>query len=201
MEIGGFMKRVVIAAVAVAIVLVGYLAAGPFIVMHQIQSALAQRDSEALSTHVDFPTLRTNLKEQINVLVMKNAAHDLQDNPLGAFGMALASRVAESMVDALVTPAGLASLMTGTRPRKTDSGAGTPSPNEDHGTPFKHARYSYDSDSKFSAFVKGPQGNGDAVRIVFTRDGLSWKLSNIVIPPALFDDGKTASGQTGSPGP
>ena len=194
------MKRVVIIAVAVAIALVGYVATGPFIVMHQIQSALERHDSEALSTHVDFPTLRSNLKDQINVLVLKTATHDAQGNPSGVLGMALVSKFAESMVDSFVTPAGIASLTTGEGPRNADNGAATQAPNETRETPFKHARYSYDSDAKFSAYVGGRQGNGE-VRIVFTRDGLSWKLSNIVVPPNLVDDGKTASKKTGRTGP
>jgi hypothetical protein len=63
------MQRVVIVGLAIAVALIGYAAAGPFIVMGQIRSALGQHDPEALSAHVDFPALRTNLKDQINGFV------------------------------------------------------------------------------------------------------------------------------------
>jgi hypothetical protein len=106
--------------------------------------------------------------------------------------MALVSKVVESTVDSLVTPSGLSRLLTGTRPRTDDEGQAQ-QVEEQRADPFKRARYSYDSDAKFSAWVRGRQGTGDEIRIVFTREGLSWKLSNIVVPQAVLEGGKNAS--------
>ena len=188
------MKRMVIVGVAIAVALIGYVAAGPFIVMGQIRSALQQHDSEALSSHVDFPTLRANLKDQINAVVMKNAAQEFKDNFVGTFGVALVvSKLVDTTVDSFVTPSALTSLMTGTPPRS--DGAEPHQVSDQQAEPLRQARYSYDSVAKFSAWVKVSAADRDELRLVFTLDGLSWKLSNIVVPPALFDDAKKASGK------
>ena len=83
--------------------------------------------------------------------------------------------------------------MTGTPPR--GDVAEPQRVSEQYAEPLRDVRYSYDSDAKFSAEVKGSPADSDELRIVFSRDGLSWKLSNIVVPPALFDDAKKASGK------
>ena len=42
-----------------------------------------------MTENIDFPTLRSNLKEQFNAFVMKNAASELQDNPFAALATGL----------------------------------------------------------------------------------------------------------------
>jgi len=53
----------------------------------------------------------------------------------------------------------------------------------------------YDSVTKFSAWLKENPADRDELRFVFTLDGLSWKLSDIVVPPALLDDPKKTLGK------
>ena len=189
------MKRVVIVGVAIAVALIGYVAAGPFLVIGQIRSALQHHDSVALSSHVDFPTLRANLTDQINAVIMKNAAQELKGNPSDALGMAVVSKLVDTTVETFVTPSVLTSLMTGTMSR--NDGAESQQVSDQQAEPLRHARYSYDSVAQFSAWVKVTPADRDELRLVFTLDGLSWKLSNIVLPSALFDDAKKASGKPG----
>ena len=84
----------------------------------------------------------------------------------------------------------LTSLMTGTLSRS--DGAETQQVSDQQSELLRHARYSYDSVAKFSAWVKVSPADRGELRLVFTLDGLSWKLSNIVVPPTMFDDAKKA---------
>jgi len=111
------MRRTVTWLAVLSTILVGYVAAGPFITIHQIKSAIERQDSEVLASNVDFPLLRDNLKEQLNALVLRGAASDAKDNMFGALGMLIASKFVETFVDSVVTPTGLASLMAGKRPQ------------------------------------------------------------------------------------
>ena len=45
---------------------------------------------------------------------------------------------------------------------------------------FEAAKYSFDGTSSFSAWMK--TDDDEDVRLVLTRNGLSWKLTNIVLP-------------------
>ena len=176
----GAMKKTLIFAGLIAAVLVVYAGVGPLITIHQIKSAVEQQDSEKLSEYVDFPTLRTNLKEQLNAELMKQAATGLKDNPFLALGLAFTPKLVEGVVDSFVTPSGISNLMAGKKPQQAEKEQ--PASGSD-GTkrwePFKNSRYTYDSSSKFSVWVKDDKS--DEIRFVLTRDGLSWKLSNIII--------------------
>lgn len=184
------------------IAIVGYVAIGPFVTIHEIKTGIENQDSEKLASNIDFPALRENLKEQFNAYMMKQAATELQGNPFGALGMAIGEKIVDSMVDASVTPSGLSNLAAGRKPLQVNGRS--PSPSSGQGFElFKNAQYNYDGLSKFSARVIA-ESSGQ-VRFVFTRDGLSWKLTNIIVPigaessTGLDNAAATASGGTSGP--
>jgi hypothetical protein len=180
------LKKTIVIIAVLTILVIGYVAVGPFITFHQIRNAIDQQDLEKLSENVDFPTLRQNLKEQLNAVVMKETVSDMRDNPFGGLALALLPRLIDSIVDSYVTPSGLASFMEGRVPNehanqevessRAESASGKQGP-------FHKARYSYDSISKFSVWLAGD--NGGQIRLVLTRDILNWKLTNIVAPIPL----------------
>jgi hypothetical protein len=172
------MKKGLWAIGLLLILAVGYIAAGPFLTVWAIKTAIVEQDAEKLSENIEFTALRQNLKDQLNTTMMKNIAAELKGNPFAALAAGLSTKMADGIVDSLVTPNGLAAVMEGKKPSKKES--------EDNASPikkdslFKNARFSYDSTSKFSIWI--PDAKGKDARIVLQRNGLSWKLVNIVIP-------------------
>lgn len=173
------MKKVIIGLVILIVLIIAYVAAGPFITIHGIKSGIESQDTEKLSECIDFPTLRSNLKEQLNAAMMKSAAIDLKDNPFGVLAAAFATKVVEGLVESFLTPSGMANLMEGKKPEQNQLDSDNKQ-GEQKWELFKNSRYTYDSLSKFSIWVKGD--NSDEIRFVLTRSGVSWRLSNIVIP-------------------
>jgi hypothetical protein len=190
------MKKILALIVILAVVITGYFAAGPFITIYKIKSGIKNRDAEKISAQVDYSALRTNLKEQFNALLMKKTASDLKDNSFAALGMAFASKLIDGMVDAYVTPTNLANLMEGKKSEQPKGIEETTKENSNKPEPFKDARYTYDGFSKFSAWVKGDKD--EEIRFVFTRNGLSWKLSNIQVPSNVFEGDKSVSANSQS---
>lgn len=172
------MKKVVWVAGVILVLVVGYVAAGPYLTVSAIKTGIVEQDSEKLSENIEFPKLRQNLKDQLNVAMVKNAAIELEDNPFAALAAGFATKMVDVIVDSFVTPSGLAALMEGKKPPKDGGTGNTTPPNKDD--LFKNARFSYDSTSKFSIWV--PNDKGEEARFVLQRDGLSWKLVNLVIP-------------------
>jgi len=172
------MKKSIWIVGVVLVLVVGYVAAGPYLTVSAIKTGIVENDSEKLSENIDFQTLRQNMKDQLNAAMMKNAATEMKDNPFAALAVGLATKMVDGIVDSFVTPSGLASLMEGKKPNKGETGGNSSSPKKDD--LFKNARLSYDSVSKFSIWV--PNDKGEEARFVLKRDGLSWKLVNIVIP-------------------
>jgi len=172
------MKKLIIVALLFVIALVGYIAAGPFITIHQIKAGVNNQDSELLSEYIDFPLLRSNLKEQVSAYFEKKAASKSKHKPFESLVLGITSKFADAAVDAVVTPSGIANLMEGKQPKQKQSG-------DEKSTKtkrqlFRNARHSLDSANMFSIWVK--DGKGDEIRFVLTRDVLSWKLTNIIIP-------------------
>ncbi|GAB0147951.1 MAG: DUF2939 domain-containing protein [Marichromatium sp.] len=174
---------------AVALLLgLGYVAAGPYLTVAQIRTGLVERDPVMLEQHVDFPRLRAGLKDQLNVRLLEEAQDDGEtSNPLALALVGLATQLIDKVVDTFVTPAGLARIMAGETP---EPGAELPSvpageadaPDDGGGErrPFADARYVYDDLDTFSVWV--PTEDGRELRCVLERDGLRWRLVNIVLP-------------------
>lgn len=179
------MKNIVWIVALVVIGVVGYAAAGPYLTIGAIKTGIVENDAELLADNIEFPTLRQNLKEQFNIILMKSAAKEADDNPLGLLLAGLATSLVDGLVDNFVTPGALASVMEGREP-PTGSTPSSRSPSTaDRENLFRDARMSYDTLSTFSVWV--PNDTGGETRFVLKRDGLSWKLVNIVIPMDTLD--------------
>ena len=107
------MKRWLIGVLVLA---AAYFVASPFLTVHYMKSAAERRDGEALSEYVDFPAVREDLKDQINLKLGREMTKEMDDNPFAALGGMLAGAMIGKMVDVIVTPAGLIELMKGDVP-------------------------------------------------------------------------------------
>lgn len=178
------LKRMAVFALLVLVLLVGAGVAGPYLTLYQLRTAIQEQDPERLADQVDFPTLRSNLKDQINARTAQ-AIPQLRDSPLSALALGLTTQLADHAVDALITPTGLASLMAGYGPRPAtvppaDPDAPGTAPPAD---PFRDARTRFDSPNRFS--VQARTRRGDLIHFVLSRHGLKWRLSNILLPGAV----------------
>jgi hypothetical protein len=164
---------------AVAIAVIGYGAAGPFLTLHNIRTAINQQDASTLSDNIDFPALRTSLREQFNAAMVQAAAQTNQRNPYNELAMVFASKMVDSLVEATVTPAGLRIAMSG-RASPSNDATSAPSPFKDPRDPWAQATYNFDSLSKFSVHL--PTKEDSEVRLVLSRSWLSWRLTDLEIP-------------------
>lgn len=161
-------------------------AAGPWLAMRGIEQALQARSPAQLERHIDFPTLRINLKAQLADRITRAAGPQVQANRFGALATLAAGKLAGAGVDTVVTPAGLASLLHGqgllrrasghTETADTWSGPATPKP-------FAQVQWRYESLQRFTA--TRTDADGHATVFVFARQGLRWRLVDITLPPGL----------------
>ncbi|QNP40820.1 DUF2939 domain-containing protein [Lysobacter solisilvae (ex Woo and Kim 2020)] len=177
------MKKWLALIVVVVVLALGWLAAGPFVAIHGIRSAVQEQDAAKLSEYVDFAAVRSSLKQQVDDYLARRAGADLQSNLLGAIALRLASGASEGMVDAMATPAGLAAVMEGrnfwhrvTGQRSSNDAYASAPPRD----PLEGAKYRYESLSRFSATVRN--ADGDPVVFVLSRQGLRWKVTEVRVP-------------------
>lgn len=180
------MKKLLALLLIALLALLGYVAAGPFIAIHGIRTAIEQRDVGALDRYVDFPAVRTGLRAQVEDAIARRAGADAHDHPLAALGLKLASGAAGTVADLVATPVGIAAVLEG-RSVLRRFAAG------DRADPFAGAQperwmddlaYRYESPSRFTATVRNPDGH--PVVFVLTRDGLRWKVTEVRVPLAAI---------------
>lgn len=175
------MKKWLVALVVLLLLLVGYVAAGPFLAVNAIRRAAQEQDAAAVARHVDFPALRMSFRQQLDGYMARRAGPDVQSGMFGSLALGAASGATGLLVDALATPAGLAAVMEGRgvlrrfQGPRHDGGAATPP--QDY---LDNARYRFESPSRFTVTVD--HGDGRPVVLVLTRRDLRWKVSDIRLP-------------------
>ena len=163
-------RLLVIAAIALLLL----YAVSPYYSLWRFKEALRSHDMVALAPRVDFPAVRGSLKQQI------------RDHFLGVLANKKANRLAQiltssepspldQLIDAYVTPEGLAALISNPAPIK--SASSFPSlPRFDDGSKeidWSNARH---------AFFTSPRDfavDHEGIKLRFRCNGLGWKLHAI----------------------
>jgi len=177
------MRKLAMTVSALLLAVALYYYAAPHLAVLGLREAILKGDSVELGDRVDFARVRQSIKDQLNATVLEKSSEELASNPFGALAMGLASKLVEGMVDSYVTATGLAALAKGRKP-ETDATAPESSASstslQQRVEPFANARLSRESLDRFSVWV--PTDTGKETRFVFRRYGLSWKLTEVLLP-------------------
>jgi hypothetical protein len=164
------------AGVAVLLLVAAYFSS-PFLALDSLSRAVRTGDRDRLSLLVDFPAVRTNLKDQFSALVAQRAGNrqEFKKNPLAGLVLMLVPVILDKVVDAIVTPDGIVELLS--RP----IGDHTKEPRESR----KHwnRSWSFVDFDHFRAQYTDPDVPSAVFGLVFERRSLfSWKLTRLDLP-------------------
>jgi hypothetical protein len=147
----------------------------PYLAYRKITRAAERGDVEALNDVVDFPALRTSFKDNVRTAVSREISED-QGNPFAVVGGALAGMLTGPVVDAAVTPAGIAALTRGDDPRDRERRDGDE--REERRSDVERDRR-YEGLNRFAVRYLDPKSGGEQFALILRRDGLGWKLSGV----------------------
>jgi len=154
----------------------------PYFALNRLQKAAQHGDTEAMTELVDFPSLRESVKTGVRSSVEHAVSRN--HNPIGVLGGLLAGAVASPLVDAFVTPQGIAALTNGERPGDRHHADG------DANVRVKNVKVKrgYEGVDLFVVhFVDKTSGN-ERMALLMRRDGIvHWRLSGIRLPSAQAD--------------
>lgn len=173
---------IVLALLALAL---AYVVATPWITVYRMKAAIEQHDGAALAAHIDLPSVRQSLKDQINERVQRDLSGNsgTAGNPLATFGTALAGLLVDKLVDATVTPAGISELMEGATPQLplpgAATGASTQGTESSASRPLAHASMGYTAWNRFVVTAKDRRGRGQ--KFILERRGLGWQLTGVIL--------------------
>jgi hypothetical protein len=164
-------RRKLIAVVAALILL---YVASPYYSVWRFGEALRTHDMEALSARVDFNSVRGSLKQQIRDHFLGVLAKKKKDR-LAQFLAANAGDPLDHLIDAYITPEGLAAIISDPTPIKNASSLSSlPGIN---GSPKE-----IDWGKRRRAFFTGWRDfavEKEGVKLVFRFNGLGWKLHTL----------------------
>lgn len=173
------MKKIIITLSSLIVIGLGlYLASGPFITIHGIKSSIKEKDSDRLSTYIEFDLLKKNLKEQFNTEMLKITSADPDKNPLGMMVAGFASQVVDGLLDVYLTPSSIALLLEGEKPDLYGSFNHQKQAKKEAIEPLEEYRVRFISHSRFYVYTKG--SHDQEIKIVLQRFGLEWKMTNII---------------------
>lgn len=172
----------IISLASIVIALLGlavYVASGPYRTLNGLQAAITQGDAAAISRYVDFPTLRQNLKDQLNAGANSGISGALQNGAISDMIGGIANSVVDATVDSLVTPVGLNRILTGaaiiTNNFSDNSGLTLQQR-------LESGQRAFESSNTFTLAFSSAAGS--QLVIVLTRNGLDWQLTNVRMAPA-----------------
>jgi len=180
--------------VAVAILLgVGAYFGSPYWTIHQIRNAAEAGQGDRLADYVDFPAVRESVKTQLAASMQKDLnGPKMKNNPFAALGQSLAVGLVNTMVDAMITPDGIANMIRSGHVARTaapsaaaTSAAPAPTaPAEPDNRP--KLRQGYEGMNIFKAALLDPKTGEDLMEAVLSRQGMfAWRLTAISIPGLL----------------
>lgn len=171
-------KKFILLFSFLAILLLVFLGSGPFLTLYSIKISLAEKNSNKLSSNINFPLLRLNIKEQLNAELSRKIK--LESGIFNILAEGFANSLVDEAVDGLLTPENIERLIKGEEPSYILKNEKIEY-NEDYSYDILDSiKYKYESHKKFSVFVKGK--NNKQIKLILGRSGFYWKLINITIP-------------------
>lgn len=184
-------------AIAAAVLALLWYALSPFQAFAALAAAARVGDSARLEQLVDFPAVREGLKEQLNARLSNALDTDraLSKGPFGALGALLGPTVVDQVVDAAVTPEGVAAIvrsgkapLSDVTPGKTalppPEAAAPPPPAAEAAPPKSKTRFAYTDLNHVRATTLSNDSDRTPLTWVLERRGIGWKLVRIELPPA-----------------
>lgn len=147
----------------------------PHIAVNNLKSAVQAQDAARLSQYIDYPPLRESLKRALTAKIVGQTSGKNAD-PFAALEASMAAAMINPAVDKLMTPEGLAILITG---GNGPSGKGKKKLSDLEAE--ADIGMAYESFNRFVVTLseKGKK-DGESIGLVFGRVGLlSWRLGEV----------------------
>lgn len=157
----------------------------PILTVRALVEAAETGDEAALERLVDFPAFRESLKDELTARLMAEAQadSDLNHSALGSLGIMLGPMLVSGVVDALVNPQAVATMVRTADTPDPPEMPPPPSAEEDAGD--IRQSYGYRDLNTFVLSLTDPDRPDETLKLLLKRQGLfGWKLAGVDLPEA-----------------
>ncbi|RZJ44381.1 MAG: DUF2939 domain-containing protein [Brevundimonas sp.] len=177
------MSKKLLTGVALAVVVLVAAAWGlaPIFAGQALIRAAKAGDAAKLEQLVDFPALRTSLKEELNQELIARMGRDprVVESGLGGLGLMLAPMILSGAVDTVVTPQVLAQMVT-TAEAPDPTRRDTPEPADERSDKDIHQAWGYRDLNHFAVTLTDRDQPDQHLALILERRGLfTWKLAAV----------------------
>ena len=166
----------------------------PYLAAQKLSGDIKTGNRDGLAKDIDFPSVRDNLKSELNAQVAKSLGSDpsMKDNPFAGLGAMIVPVIIDKAMDAYVTPDAFAMLAKSNNSNASTGSTGSPSPFATIGKGEVKTRY-----SGINSFeILAPTDKGD-LDMHMERQGLfGWRVERISLPDGLFNPANNTSTTT-----
>ncbi len=163
-------KRWIIGLLLVALVGAGgWLWASPHYTLWQMKRAAESRDIDALATYIDFDLVRESVKTQLSSRTGAEGG--------GVLGALVRSGIADTVVDAAVSPAGMRFIFAAAPLSEGTTETERPNPIKLKANEMRYHRI---------ALNRFELTRADGAALEFRLHGVNWKLEAINLPPDVI---------------
>jgi hypothetical protein len=172
-------KKLIVAVVAIVALAAGWYFGSPRWTLYQMAKAAEARDSDKLAAYIDFPTLRDSTKSQIKAQMAVKVSEAEGEGGFAALGAMMGMAMIDPMIDGFLTPEAMRAMF-----------AKQPDPAAEKARPFgvdaTNSRIVQEGLDQFR--LREPGAKDEGGDLIFKRDGLGWRLSEIRIPADIMQD-------------
>lgn len=176
-----FKKLLTGVVIAAVVVFAAVWALSPVLAGQAIIRAAERGDETALERLVDFPALRESMKGELNDLLVTEMRNDprVVENGLGGLTTMLAPMFISGTVDTVVTPQGVAAMVTTAQAPDAD-GTTPPEPATEREGPDLHKAWGYRSMDLFAITLTDRDRPEHSLALLLERRGLfKWQLAAV----------------------
>ena len=148
---------------------------------HQLHKGIYFNDKQLIENYVDWQSVRGNVKNYINVEILKKSQSEEIFKQLGDVGILLsgfAGKFVEIAIDTYLNSDGISLLLE--KSQKKDE---IPKPS----IITLLGSFTIMDNNGLNSFYINYENEGEQYPIYFTRDGFKWKITNIEFPKDLFE--------------
>lgn len=171
------MKYITAIIVALALIFGAWYAASPYYSLSGLRDAAAAGDADGLEDHVDFGSLRASIKGEFKSKLKEEAAKEDANPFLATAGLLMADPLVDGMLDSMMTPSGIAQMIRISKD-KSDSVGKVVVKVDQKKTDDKFNDWEVERIGLSEFRLSNPKDSKTPI-LIFQRDGLVWKLSNI----------------------
>lgn len=177
--------KIIVSVVVLLVIVVGTHFMTFNLAISDLKDGIKDGNITKLEESIDFNSVRTDLKEQLNAAMMEKFSKDeeLKKNPFGSLAMAFGGKMVDGMIDSYVTPYGMSKLINGERNNIKINKNDTESSKKDKEIDFyKKANFESYSLNKITLSVPDKNNPNEKTFMEFNRDFFNWKLVKIRLP-------------------